>query len=105
MARLIEEKTSLKVERRFNLGGTMICHKALVDGAIDLYAEYTGTGLTAILKEPVIRDPEKALRNVRKAYRERFGISWLTPFGFNNTYAVTVREDRAERMGGTRFLI
>ena len=99
MAQLIEEKTSLKVERRFNLGGTMICHKALADGEIDLYAEYTGTGLTAILKEPVIRDPEKALRHVRKAYQERFGIRWLIPFGFNNTYAVTVREDRARKNG------
>ena len=103
MAQLIEEKTSLKVERRFNLGGTMICHKALVDGAIDLYAEYTGTGLTAILKEPVIRDPEKALRHVLKAYQERFGISWLTPFGFNNTYAVTVREDQARKNGWSKI--
>ena len=99
MAQLIEEKTSLKVERRFNLGGTMICHAALLNGEIDLYAEYTGTGLTAILKEKVISDPETALRRVRKAYHERFGIRWLKPFGFNNTYAITVRKDQAREHG------
>ena len=95
MAQMIEAKTPLRVERRFNLGGTMICHWALVNGEIDLYAEYTGTGLTAILKEPVISDPEKALHHVRKAYLERFRAQWLQPFGFNNTYAITVRKDDA----------
>jgi osmoprotectant transport system permease protein len=95
MAQIIEAKTLLRVERRFNLGGTMICHGALVNGEIDLYAEYTGTGLTAILKEPVISDPEKTLHHVRKAYRERFRARWLQPFGFNNTYAMTVRKDDA----------
>jgi len=99
MAQVIEAQTSLKVERRFNLGGTMICHAALLNGEIDLYAEYTGTGLTAILKEPVISDPETALRHVRKEYHERFGIDWLKPFGFNNTYAITVREEQAEKQG------
>ena len=103
MARLIEEKTSLKVERRFNLGGTMICHSALLNGEIDLYAEYTGTGLTAILKEPVISDPDKALRHVRNAYRDRFGVRWLKPFGFNNTYSMTVRKDQAEIYGWRRI--
>lgn len=92
MAQLIEAKTDLIVERRFNLGGTMICHGALVNGQIDLYAEYTGTGLTAILKQPVISDPEEALNHVARAYHERFNAQWLIPFGFNNTYAITVRE-------------
>jgi osmoprotectant transport system permease protein len=95
MAQIIENRTRLTVERRFNLGGTLICHGALVNGEIDLYAEYTGTGLTAILKTPVISDPEKALHHVRKAYRERFNAQWLQPFGFNNTYAMTVRKDDA----------
>ncbi len=97
MAQLIETKTNLRVERRFNLGGTMICHGALVNGEIDLYAEYTGTGLTAILKEPVISDPEEALGYVSQAYHKRFGAKWLRPFGFNNTYAITVREADAQR--------
>ena len=97
MAQLIETKTDLIVERRFNLGGTMICHGALVNGEIDLYAEYTGTGLTAILKHPVIPDPEEALNHVTRAYHERFDAQWLKPFGFNNTYALTVREADAKK--------
>jgi glycine betaine/choline ABC-type transport system substrate-binding protein len=97
MAQLIEKKTVLIVERRFNLGGTMICHGALVNGEIDLYAEYTGTGLTAILKHPVIPDPEEALNHVTRAYHERFDAQWLKPFGFNNTYAITVREADAKK--------
>jgi glycine betaine/choline ABC-type transport system substrate-binding protein len=89
MSQLIERKTGLKVERRFMLGGTMICHNALLNDEIDLYAEYTGTGLTAILKSPVIAEPGKAFRFVEKAYREKFRVKWLGPFGFNNTYALT----------------
>ncbi len=99
MAQVIENRAQRKVERRFNLGGTMICHGALLEGEIDLYAEYTGTALAAILKEPVISDPEMVLRRVRKGYRKRFGIRWLKPFGFNNTYAITVRRDQASNHG------
>ncbi|MFH1992659.1 MAG: glycine betaine ABC transporter substrate-binding protein [Pseudomonadota bacterium] len=103
MAQLIEAKTDCIVERRFNLGGTMICHGALVNGEIDLYAEYTGTGLTAILKHPVISDPEEALRHVTEAYHERFDARWLKPFGFNNTYAITVRAADAAQHGWTKI--
>lgn len=99
MAQLIESHTDLGVERRFNLGGTMICHEAIARGAIEVYAEYTGTGLTAVLKHDVVADPEEALRIVREAYRERFGVEWLEPFGFNNTYTLTVRGDDAQRHG------
>lgn len=95
MAQLIENRTDLNVARRFNLGGTMICHGALESGEIDLYAEYTGTALTAILKESVIRDPDLALETVDRAYRQRFSAQWLQPFGFNNTYAITVRKTDA----------
>jgi len=97
MAQLIEARTDLAVERKFNLGGTMICHGALTSGEIDIYAEYTGTGLTAILKQDVISDPDQALRAVRNAYRERFDAEWLEPFGFNNTYAIAVGKDDAKR--------
>ena len=92
MAQLIEECTDLRVERRFNLGGTMICHGALKSGGIDLYAEYTGTALTAILKQSVIADPDQAHEIVTREYRQRFAADWLRPFGFNNTYAITVRK-------------
>ena len=91
MAQMIEGKTDLKVTRKFNLGGTMICHNALVQGGIDLYAEYTGTALTAILKEGVISDPDKAYDVVAEAYKDKLQCEWQKPFGFNNTYAITVR--------------
>jgi len=99
MADLIEEKTGMNVVRRFNLGGTMICHGALVNNEIDIYAEYTGTGLTAILKKDVISDPDRALEVVTREYRKRFHVEWLRPFGFNNTYALTVRRDAARKRG------
>ncbi len=103
MAQLIEARTDHAVERRFNLGGTMICHGALVNGEIDLYAEYTGTSLVAILKEPVISEPEDAFQVVANIYHERFGIQWLRPFGFNNTYSITVRADDAKSKGWKRI--
>lgn len=103
MAQLIERNEGFAVERRFNLGGTMICHGALSEGEVDLYAEYTGTGLTAILKRQVVSDPDRALAIVRKEYRERFGLEWLGPFGFNNTYAITVRGGDAMARGWERI--
>ncbi len=95
MAQLIEARTDLNVERRFNLGGTMICHGALKSKGIDLYAEYTGTALTAILKQAVIADPDRACETVAREYRQRFSAQWLRPFGFNNTYAITIRKSDA----------
>ena len=91
MGQLIETHTDLSVERRFNLGGTMISHGALVSGGIDLYAEYTGTALTAVLERSVIPDPARAYEVVDREYRQRFSAEWLQPFGFNNTYAITIR--------------
>ncbi|MCF6157420.1 MAG: ABC transporter permease subunit [wastewater metagenome] len=92
MAQLIEARTGLSVERKFNLGGTMICHGSLISGGIDIYPEYTGTGLTAILQKKMVSDPDSVLPIVREAYQERFQVKWLFPFGFNNTYAITVRK-------------
>lgn len=103
MAQVIEAKTAVPVDRRFNLGGTMICHGALVNGEIDLYAEYTGTGLTAILKHSLIKDPEEALTTVREVYMESYAVRWLSPFGFNNTYAMTVRGMEANQKGWHRI--
>ena len=101
MAQLIERDTDLRVERLFDLGGTMICHGALMAGEIDLYAEYTGTGLTAVLKQPVRSNPGQVRQRVETAYAEQFQLRWLEPFGFNNTYALTVRESVAEDQGWT----
>lgn len=97
MAQLIEARTDLSVDRRFNLGGTMICHGALVNGEIDLYPEYTGTALVTILERPMVSDSDKALKIVQKLYRKRFDLEWLPPFGFNNTYALTVRKQDARQ--------
>lgn len=95
MAQLIEAHTDLTVKRTINLGGTMICHQALVEGAIDIYPEYTGTALTAILKKTPLSDPQQAFAAVEAAYLNRFGVQWLQPFGFNNTYAISVRRSDA----------
>jgi len=100
MAQLIENRTPLVVERTFNLGGTMICHQALIKGEIDLYAEYTGTALTTILKqEKRIADPDSAYKVVAAAYEKDFACQWLAPFGFNNTFTITVRRGAAQAKG------
>ncbi len=96
---LIEEETGLTVKRMFNLGGTMICHEGLVGGELDVYAEYTGTALTAILGEKAIPDPGMAYNVVSNGYAARFDCVWLEPFGFNNTYAITVSSDAARENG------
>ncbi len=98
MAQRIEAATDLRVTRLFNLGGTMICHEALVRGEIDLYPEYTGTALTVVLGAPPDAGAARVLERVRRAYRERFDSTWLDPLGFDNTYAITVRrEDATDR--------
>jgi len=99
MAQMIEAHTGLAVERRFSLGGTIICHNALRRGEVDLYAEYTGTALTAILNRPVKTDPDEVLDIVRKKYKEKFDVVWLEPFGFNNAFAITVRREDAGTHG------
>lgn len=98
MAQMIEAHTDLTVDRRFNLGGTMICHESLASGEIDLYAEYTGTGLVTVLKLPVRADADAVFDTVRKEYRESYMLTWLQPFGFNNTFALTVRGDDAGQL-------
>ncbi|MBN1341232.1 MAG: ABC transporter permease subunit [Phycisphaerae bacterium] len=103
IAQLIEAKTDLAVERRFNLGGTMICHESLVSEEIDVYVEYSGTGLTAILKEAARFDPDETFDIVREGYRKRFGAEWLDALGFNNTFALTVRARDAKTRGWTRI--
>ena len=95
LAQQIEHRTDLRVERRLNLGGTFLCHQALRSGKIDLYPEYTGTALTAILKRPVEQDPNKVFETVSLAYRQEFAAQWLQPFGFNNTFAIVVRPEEA----------
>ena len=99
LAQQIERKTHLPVDRKLNLGGTIVCHEALTAGQIDTYVEYTGTGLTAILKEPPAKDSNLAYQTVKDAYKSRFGIEWTEPLGFNNTFAIIVRKSDAEQFG------
>ena len=98
LAQEIEAKAHLKVERRFYLAGSYICQQALVAGRIDAYVEYTGTALTAILKQPVDRDPDRVLETVRRLYASRYNIVAASPFGFENTFAMVVRGDDARAL-------
>ncbi len=98
LAQEIEAKSGLKVERRFYLAGSYICHQALIAGRIDAYVEYTGTALTAVLKQPVDRDPQRVLASVRRLYNERYGVSVAQPLGFENTFAMVVRGDDARAL-------
>ena len=97
-AQQIEAHSTLHVERRVNLGGTMLCHQALVAGKIDVYPEYTGTALTAVLNEPPQNDPSAVFHRVQVEYRARFGVEVMPPLGFNNTFAMVVRGDDAVRL-------
>jgi osmoprotectant transport system substrate-binding protein len=98
-AQLIEAKTELKVNRKLNMGGTFVNFEAIKNGQIDLYPEYTGTGLTAQLEMDVITDPDEAYRVVAEEFDSQFGIKWLEPLGFNNTYAVAVTDEVYQEYG------
>jgi osmoprotectant transport system substrate-binding protein len=98
LAQQIERTTQVRVERRLNLGGTFICHQALVAGQIDAYVEYTGTALTAILKKPVSTDAKQVYETVRRDYQQQFKTEWTEPLGFNNTFVIVVRGDDAEKL-------
>lgn len=98
LAQEIEAKSGLKVERRFYLAGSYICQQALVSGRIDAYIEYTGTALTAILKQPIDRDPQSVLNTVQKLYESRYHIAAGPPLGFENTFAMVIRGDDARRL-------
>jgi glycine betaine/choline ABC-type transport system substrate-binding protein len=98
VAQAIERTTSLRVDRRLNLGGTAVCDRALRAGDLDVYVEYSGTALTAILKQPVVHDRARALEGVRDAYA-RAGLTLGPPLGFNNTFAILVRGQVARDLG------
>jgi len=97
VAQQIERATPLTVVRRFHLGGTFVCHEALRAGQLDVYVEYTGTALVAILKQPPVGG-DTALARVRAAYAS-FGAEWLAPLGFDNTFAMVVRPGELARLG------
>jgi len=96
-AQLIEERTDLQVERRFGLAGTQICFEALKTGVLDLYPEYTGTGLASILGEDASDNSAETLRTVRKRFLETWDLWWLEPLGFENAYEIAVPGELARR--------
>jgi len=98
VGRHIERRLGFEVDRKLNLGGTLLAHEALKGGSIDLYPEYTGTALTAVLKQPTVKDAKAALARVRDGYRT-WGIEWLAPLGFNNSFAMVIRADSAREQG------
>jgi osmoprotectant transport system substrate-binding protein len=99
VAQHLEHKLHRTVERRLNLGGTLLAHQALVSGEIDLYPEYTGTALAAVLKEsPGVMNSAGVLERVRAEYRRRFNLEWLDPLGIDNGFAMVVRGPEARRL-------
>jgi osmoprotectant transport system substrate-binding protein len=97
LAQQLEHKTGLPVERRFYLAGTYICQQALLAGRIDMYVEYTGTALTAILKETPTSNHREVYQGVKQEYARRFGLVVGEPLGFDNTFAIVIRGDDARR--------
>jgi len=97
VAQHVSLRLSQRVDRKLNLGGTLLAHQALVQGGLDLYPEYTGTALTSILKLPPSSDPADVFATVKAEYLKRFNLHWLDPLGFNNTFAMVIRGSDARR--------
>ncbi len=91
IAQQIENRLHAAVQRRFNLGGSLLAHQALLAKEIDMYPEYTGTAYTAILKHAPVSDPALALDRVRAEYASNFMVKWCAPLGFNNSFAMVIR--------------
>jgi len=98
IAQQIENHTHLKVERRFYLAGTYICQQAILAGRIDIYPEYTGTALSAVLKQNASGDDSDVYQRVKREYQQRFGLTLGPPFGFNDTFAMEIRGEDARRL-------
>lgn len=90
-AQQLERKLHVKVERKLDLGGTLLTHEAILKGDIDIYPEYTGTASSVVLKEKTPEDPVRAYMEVKDQYWRRFHLIWLPPLGFNDTFAMVVR--------------
>src|SRR5580700_5435554 len=97
LAQHIEARTGIHVERKTNLGGTLLCQKALESGQLDLYVEYTGTALTAVLNETPTGDSNAIYQRVKKGYADRFNLEVTEPLGFENTFAMVVRGGDAQQ--------
>lgn len=103
MYALLLEEQGFTVERKFNLGATDVAHAAMESGEIDLYPEYTGTGLLTVLKLPVMYDAGEVYETVSAGYAEQFNMIWLDPSPMNNTQTLAMTRDRAEELGITKI--
>jgi osmoprotectant transport system substrate-binding protein len=97
LAQQIEDTTNLKVARRPRLGGSFVCHNAIISGKIDAYIEYTGTAFTGILKQPVINNPQVVYEKLQQAYAQQFQLEVMPSLGFENTFAIIIRGEDARR--------
>ncbi|PKM50209.1 MAG: glycine/betaine ABC transporter substrate-binding protein [Firmicutes bacterium HGW-Firmicutes-7] len=99
LTQLIEEHTDISVEKKLGIGGgTANIHPAMLKGEIDIYPEYTGTGWLFVLKEELISDPDALYEAVKEKYLEEYGILWLDLYGFNNTYALAIKQTIADEL-------
>src|SRR5215470_5831591 len=98
LAQHIEAKTGIPVTRKTNLGGTLLVHKALLAGELDLYVEYTGTALTAVLNETPQGSSADVYNRVKKLYSDRFHLEVTEPLGFENTFALVIRGEDAKNL-------
>jgi osmoprotectant transport system substrate-binding protein len=102
-AQQIERKLHVTVERKLNLGGTLLAHEALVKGDIDLYPEYTGTANSVVLKRKTPSDTARVYMEVKDAYFSRFHLVWLPPLGFNDTFAMVARAADAKKLSSPKL--
>jgi len=98
IAQLLEEKVGLLVERKPSLDGTFICFNALNTKEIDMYVEYTGTALTAILHKDWAEVPPHAVfDHLQEEFSRRFDLKWMSPFGFESAYVIVVHPEFAKK--------
>ena len=102
-AQMLEHSCPARIERRFYLAGTYICQQAILAGRIDLYPEYTGTALAAVLKQHASGDAAQVFAEVKREYRQKFDLCVMPPLGFNNSFAMVMRGDDARRVGLTKL--
>lgn len=98
MYAILLENAGFKVERKMNLGGTPVAQQALLNKEIDLYPEYTGTGLLTVLKLPVNSDPQQVFNTVKREYEQQFQLTWLDPAPMNNTQALAMTREASQRL-------
>ena len=103
MAAQALEAEGVRVDRRLDLGGTFVCHRALLAGELDLYPEYTGTAYTAILRQKPVSDPARVRTDVAQEYARKFGLVWTAPLGFENTFALVMRSAQARELSITKI--